>query len=186
MKAGSIEKGTYLLWKGYPYQVVDREFMNPGKGSAFVRCKMKNLKTGQVLRETIKTNDEVETTSVEDRDAQFLFAAGASYTFMDGENFEQFSIDEDVLGEKVNYLFPGQNYRLVFWGSEVVGLHLPPKIKLRVSDAPEALKGDTVSGATKLVSCETGLQVKVPLFIKTDDVILVNTETGEYVERANR
>ena len=185
IKAGSISKGVCLLLKGDPYLVVEREFVNPGKGQAFARVKMKNLKTGQVLRETIKTNESVEEATVEERNAQFLYQDGDGYHFMDSETYEQFIVPIDGLEDKANYMLDGESYDLVTWEGEAIDIKLPLKMVLTVAESPEALKGDTVSGATKPAKLETGLQVKVPLFIKEGDRVLVNTESGEYVERVN-
>ncbi|ADN02210.1 elongation factor P [Spirochaeta thermophila] len=185
IKAGSIDKGMYLLYKGEPYFVAEREFVNPGKGSAFVRLKLKHVKSGLVLRETIKTNDSVEEANIEERRAQYLYSDGTSFHFMDNETYEQFEIPMEGHEEKGHYLKEGEVYDLVFWNGAPLDVKLPPKMVLVVTEAPEALRGDTVSNVTKTVTCETGLQVKVPIFIKEGEKILVNTETGEYVERVN-
>jgi elongation factor P len=185
IKGGAIEKGMYILFKGDPYLVADREFVNPGKGAAFTRCKLKNAKTGAVLRETIKTSDNVEEANVFDRDGQYLYVDGESYHFMDVETYDQFEISAAVLGEKGPYLKEGDQYRIMMWEAEPIDVIIPMKMVFTVTDAPDAIKGDTVSGATKTVVLETGLSVQVPIFIKTDDKIRVNTDTGEYVERVN-
>lgn len=185
IKGGAIEKGMYILFKGDPYLVADREFVNPDKGAAFTRCKLKNAKTGAVLRETIKTSDNVEEANVFDRDGQYLYVDGESYHFMDVETYDQFEISAAVLGEKGPYLKEGDQYRIMMWEAEPIDVIIPMKMVFTVTDAPDAIKGDTVSGATKTVVLETGLSVQVPIFIKTDDKIRVNTDTGEYVERVN-
>ena len=185
VKAGAIEKGMYLLIKGDPYLVADREFVNPGKGAAFTRCKLKNVKNGSVLRETIKTSETVEEANVYDRDGQFLYADDASYHFMDIETYDQFEIPASTLQDKGNYLKEGEQYRIVMFESQPVDIILPMKIVFEVTDAPDAVKGDTVTGATKTVVVETGFSVQVPIFIKAGDKIRVNTESGEYVERVN-
>ena len=183
IRAGAISKGMCLLIKGEPYLVTEREFVNPGKGQAFVRVKLKSLKTGQTLKETIKSHETVEDAEIEDRGAQFLYADGESFHFMDTETYEQFAVPVAGLEDKLNYLKEGDTYELVVWEGEAIDIKLPLKMTLAVTEAPEALRGDTVSGATKQVTLETGLKVKAPLFIKDGDRLLVNTETGEYVER---
>ncbi len=183
IRAGAISKGVCLLMKGDPYLVTEREFVNPGKGQAFVRLKLKNLKNGQTLRETIKSHETVEEAEVEERSAQFLYADGESFHFMDAETYEQFSVPIAGLEDKTNYVREGDTYELVIWQGQAIDIKLPLKMTLTVEDAPEALRGDTVSGATKPVVMETGLTVKAPLFIKTGDRLLINTDTGEYVER---
>lgn len=185
IKAGSIDKGMCLLMKGDPYLVSEREFVNPGKGSAFVRLKLKNLKTGQVLRETIKSHDSVEEADVYDRTSQYLFGDDSGYHFMDTETYDQFVVPKQGLEDRGLYMKEGDTYTVVMWESNPIDVKLPYKMVYEVTEAQEALKGDTVTGATKPVTVETGLEVKVPIFIKAGDKVLVNTETGEYVERVN-
>jgi elongation factor P len=185
IKAGAIEKGMYLFYKDAPYLVAEREFVKPGKGAAFVRCKLKNVKTGSVLRETIKTSESVEEANVYDRDGQFLYGDGAAYHFMDIETYEQFEIPASTLDEKGSFLKEGEQYRIVMFDAQPVDIILPTKMVFEVTDSPDAVKGDTVTGATKTVVVDTGLSVQVPIFIKAGDKIRVNTETGEYVERVN-
>lgn len=186
IKAGQISKGMCLIMKNAPHLVVDREFVNPGKGSAFVRLKLKNLINGSSLRETIKSNDSVEEADIFEKTAQFLYADGEGYHFMDMENYDQYPVPRQGLEEKEPYLLEGSTYRVMFFSEKVIDIQLPPKMVFIVVEAPEGVKGDTVSGASKIVRCETGLNVKVPIFIKQDEKILVNTETGEYVERVNK
>ncbi len=185
IKGGAIEKGMYILFKGDPYLVAEREFVNPGKGAAFTRCKLKNAKNGSVLKETIKTSDNVEEANVYDRDGQYLYVDGESFHFMDIETYDQFEISSSVLGEKGPYLKEGDQYRIIMWEAEPIDVVIPMKMVFTVTDAPDAVKGDTVTGATKTVVVETGLSVQVPIFIKSGDRIRVNTESGEYVERVN-
>lgn len=185
IKGGGIEKGMYIMFKGDPYLVAEREFVNPGKGAAFTRCKLKNAKTGAVLRETIKSSDSVEEANVYDRDGQYMYVDGGAFHFMDVETYDQFEIPADVLGEKSPYLREGDQYRIVMWEAAPIDVVIPMKMVFEVTDAPDAVKGDTVTGATKTVVTETGLSVNVPIFIKTGDRIRVNTESGEYVERVN-
>ena len=185
IKAGQIAKGQCLMWKDEPYLVAEREFVNPGKGAAFVRVKLKNVRTGRVLQETIKTNDSVEEADVFDRDAQYLYADDASYYFMDVESYDQFAVPREGLEDRIYYMKEGETYRIVMWEANPIDVTVPLKTVLEVSEAEEAIRGDTVTGATKPVKTETGLEVKVPLFIKQGDRILVNTESGDYVERVN-
>lgn len=185
IKAGQIAKGACLLWKGEPHLVAEREFVNPGKGAAFVRVKLKHLRTGSVLRETIKSHETVEEADVFDRDAQYLYADDNAYHFMDAENFEQFTVPLPGLEDKVYFMKEGETYRVVMWENTPIDVAIPLKIVLQVTDAEEGVRGDTVTGATKPVRTETGLDVRVPIFIKQGDKILVNTESSEYVERVN-
>jgi elongation factor P len=183
VKAGSIGKGMFLLVKGEPHLVTEREFVNPGKGSAFVRLKLKSLITGQTLRQVIKSQESVEDISVQTTDAQYLYSDGESYHFMDLETYEQFTMPLQGLEDKKLFIREGDTVQLSIWDERPIDILLPYKIVLAVKEAQTGLKGDTVSGATKPVTMETGLVVRVPLFIKEGDKLLINTETREYVER---
>ncbi len=186
IKAGALEKGMAILIKGEPFVIVEREFVNPGKGSAFVRAKLKNPTSGQVLRETMKSQDQVEDIVVEDKDCQYLYADGDSYHFMDLETYEQFEIPVKTFPEYQELMKEGETYTLIMWEDRPLDIKLPYKVVYTVTKAEDAVKGDTVTGATKTVEVETGLKVKVPIFIKEGERILVNTETKEYVERVNQ
>jgi elongation factor P len=185
IRASDIAKGTFILINNQPHVCVEREYVNPGKGSAFVRLKLKNIKSGRVLQQTNKVQDNLEDVSVEFREVQFLYADMENYAFMDTRSYEQFTIPVEGEEEKRYFLKDGENYQVVFWESTPIDIKLPTKMVFTVTEAEKAEKGDTVSGATKVITCETGLKVKVPLFIKQGDRILVNTETMEYQERVN-
>jgi elongation factor P len=185
IKAGSIDKGTTILMKGDPYLVAEREFVNPGKGSAFVRLKLKNLKTGQVLKEVLKSQETVEEVEVIDRDSQFLYSDGEGYHFMDTETFDQYVVPVEDFEDTGLFMKEGETYKVIFWEDAPIDIKIPYKVVFTVTEAEEGVKGDTVTGATKTVRVETGLEVKVPIFIKQGEKILVNTESREYVERVN-
>ncbi len=185
IRAGAISKGTCLLLKGDPYQVTEREFVNPGKGQAFVRLKLKSLRTGQVLRESIKTSEDVEEAEIEERSAQYLYGDADGFHFMDMETYEQFVVPREGLEHKTAYMKEAETYTLIIWEEKPIDIELPYKAVYKVIEAPEVVRGDTATGVTKQVTLETGAQVKVPVFIKEGDSVLVNTETGEYVERVS-
>jgi elongation factor P len=184
IKAGQLSKGDFILFKNEPYLVSEREFVNPGKGSAFVRLKLKSVRTGLVVRETIKSQEQVEDIIVEDKAAQYLYKDGEGYHFMDSETYDQFTVSGDVLEDKSAYLKEGDVFQVVTFENEPIDVKLPTKMVFEVTRAEKAVRGDTVSGTTKTVTLETGLEVRVPIFIKEGEKILVNTDTGEYVERA--
>lgn len=185
IKGSDIAKGTVLLSKGSPYLVVEREFVNPGKGSAFARVKMKSLKDGSVLTQTIKTADTVEEATVDTRRGQYQYSDSEAFIFMDIESFEQITVHADIVADKKYYLREGDDYEIIIWEGEAIDLKIPPKMIFVVEQSENYIKGDTVSGATKPIVTETGLTVRVPLFIKQGEKILVNTETNEYQERVN-
>ena len=184
IKSSAVDKGMYLLVKGVPHQVTDREFVNPGKGAAFVRLKLKNVMTGLVVRQVNKSQETVEEVEIDTVLGQYLYADGESYVFMDTDSYEQFAVPTAGLEERRYYLLDGETYQVMMWDERPLDIKLPIKLALEVTDAPHAERGDSVTGATKLATTSTELKVKVPLFIKDGDRIVVNTETGEYVERA--
>ncbi|HZJ88799.1 MAG TPA: elongation factor P [Sphaerochaeta sp.] len=185
IKAGQIEKGMALLIKDQPFIVVDREFVNPGKGSAFVRLRLKSPSTGQVLQETIKSGDNVEDISLLDRDCQYLYNDGEVFHLMLTDTFEQIEVPMSTFAEYELLMKDGETYRCTFWEDQLLDIVLPPKIVFLVAEAEEGVRGDTVQGATKNVTTETGLEVRVPIFIKQGEKIRINTETREYLERVN-
>jgi elongation factor P len=180
-----IVKGTCLLQKGQPFLVVEREFHTPGKGTAIARVKMKSIRDGSVLTLTIPTQQEIEDAQVDVKTCQYQYADSDAYHFMDNESFEQYEVPVSGMDDKKFYLQDGNNYELTIWEENVIDIKIPLKVTFTVAESENYVKGDTVSGATKPVVTETGLTVRVPLFIKQGERILVNTETNDYVERVN-
>ncbi|MDR1956887.1 MAG: elongation factor P [Treponema sp.] len=185
IRGGDIAKGTCLLQKGQPYIVVEREFVNPGKGGAFARVKMKSIKDGAVLSLTIPTQMEVEDAMVSTHNCQYQYADQDHYHFMDNDSFDQYEVPIADMEDKKYYLKENDVYELTIWEDKVIDIKIPYKVTFTVVESENYVKGDTVSGATKPIVTETGLTVRVPLFIKWGDKILVNTESKEYVERVN-
>ena len=185
IRGGDIAKGTVLLHTGSPYLVVEREFVNPGKGAAFARVKMKNLKDGAVLTQTIKTADTVEDATVDTHKGQYQYEDGENYLFMDTESYDQIAVPSDIINDKKYYLREGDEYEILIWEGNPIDVKIPAKMVFEVAESENYVKGDTVSGATKPITTETGLVVRVPLFIKQGEKILVNTESNEYQERIN-
>jgi len=185
IRGGDITKGTCLLQKGQPYLVVDREFHNPGKGTSVARIKMKSIKDGSVLSLTIPTQQEVEDALVEIRACQYQYSDQDSYHFMDSESFDQHEVSIEENPEKKLYLKEGDTYEVIIWEGKVIDIKIPYKVVFTVAESENYIKGDTATGATKPIVTDTGLTVRVPLFIKQGEKILVNTETNEYVERVN-
>jgi elongation factor P len=185
IKGTDIAKGTCLLQKGQPYLVVDREFHNPGKGTAVARIKMKSIKDGSVLALTIPTQQEVEDAQVDLRTSQYQYSDQDNYHFMDNESFEQYEVPITDHPDKKLYLKEGDPYDITIWEGKVIDIKIPYKVIFTVAQSENYIKGDTATGATKPVVTETGLTVRVPLFIKQGERILVNTETNEYLERVN-
>ena len=185
IKAGQIDKGTALLIKGQPFICVEREFVNPGKGSAFVRLKLKSPSTGQVLQETIKSQDSVEDINVEMMDYQYMYNDGENFHMMNVDTYDQLEVPMANFEGYELLMKDGETYRCTIYNDEILDIQIPSKVVYLVAEAEEAIKGDTVQGATKFVTTETGLRVRVPIFIKQGEKIRVNTETKEYLERVN-
>jgi len=185
IRGGDIVKGSCLLQKGQPYLVVEREFHNPGKGTAIARIKMKSLKDGSVLSLTIPTQQEIEDAEVVISSCQYQYSDKDNFYFMDNKSYEQYEVSISGMPDKKYYLQEDGIYDLIIWEGKVIDIKIPYKVTFTVAESENYVKGDTVSGATKPVTTETGLTVRVPLFIKQGEKILVNTETNEYVERVN-
>ncbi|MCL2374637.1 MAG: elongation factor P [Treponema sp.] len=185
IRGGDIAKGSCLLQNGQPYLVVEREFHTPGKGTAIVRVKMKSIRDGGMLTLTIPTQQEVEDGQVDYHKCQYQYADMENYHFMDTESYDQYDVPIADHPDTKFYLKEGDSYDITFWEGKAIDIKVPYKVVFTVAESENYVKGDTVSGATKPVVTETGLTVRVPLFIKQGEKIRVNTETNEYVERVN-
>lgn len=184
IKANQLKRDMYISFKGQPHQVLKCEFYFPGKGSAFARTKLRNLKTQNVLEYTFKSSDSVELEEVEMIELQYLYREGDTYYLMNPRDFEQYEVPGNVFEGKGKWLQPEMKLFVMFYDEKPVGCRFPPKIKAKVIEAEEAVAGNTVNGAKKLVKIEGRLEVMVPLFVKQGAVIIVSTEDGTYVSRA--
>ncbi|MBP9814067.1 elongation factor P [Candidatus Woesebacteria bacterium] len=178
-----FKKGMFIEFKDDPHLITDMQFVNPGKGSAFVRTKLKSLKSGKVQEFTFKSGESAEELPILTREMQYLYKEGDDHVFMDNFSYEQCTISSIMIGDFIKYLKPNDSYQVLMLDEDAVGLRFPKKVWLKVSEADEGAKGNTVSGATKTVVLETGAVVTVPLFIKTGDIIGVDPETNSYLER---
>lgn len=179
----SIKVGGYILFNNEPYQVMTANFMRMQQRQPVMQTKMKNLITGKVVEYSFKSGERLEEPDLEKRKADFLYKDPSGIYFMDTVSFDQFGIDADVLGEKAMLLKEGTQVDVLYFNGNPITVSLPPKIDLKVTAAPPAIKGDTAGNVTKQVELETGLSLATPLFIKEGDVIRINTETLSYVER---
>ena len=166
------------------FNVVTFQHVKPGKGGAFVRTKLKNVRNGAVVDKTFRAGERVEQAIIETKELQFLYNEGDTYVFMDQENFEQREVPREVVEDIADYLLPEMTPALRFYGTEIVGAELPASVELTVTDVEPGVQGNRVSGATKPATLETGKIVKVPLFVNNGDRIKVDTRTGEYLTRA--
>ncbi len=180
--SNQIRKGIKLLIDAEAYEVVDVEHIKPGKGSAFARAKVRNLRTGQVLEKTYKAGDKVETADTQEKKMQFLYKDGEGFHFMDQTNYEQVVIQEETVGEASFYLAENTEVSILFHGEEAIGIDLPNFVTLQIVDTDPGFKGDTVSGG-KPAKCNTGATVVVPFHLNVGDKIVVDTRTGEYREK---
>lgn len=178
-----LKKGTLVQIDGQPYRVTEYGQKVLGRGGSIVNVKLKNVITGAVIPKTYKGQDKIEPAEVRNRKAQYLYNDGEGYHFMDPESFEQFQIDNDTMGDAPDYLKEGDNVDLQFFDGRVINVELPKNLYLAVTYTEDVVKGDTTSNVLKDATLETGKVVKVPAFIKTGDVISVDTATGEYRER---
>lgn len=185
IKAGSIRKGMYLSHKNQPYFVTHTDFMSPGKGSAFMRVKFRNAKTGNTQEFTYKSTESVEVLDVATKQMQFLYKDGEESVFMDADTYEQVSVSNELIGEKVGLLSPDIAVYILFYEEEALGVSFPPKVRLKVEYAEDAVAGNTQGQARKNVTLETGLVVSAPIFVSTGDTLVIDTETLTYVSRAN-
>lgn len=184
IKANQLKGGMFVLFKDAPHEVVKCEFYFPGKGSAFARTRLKNVRTGSVQDFTYKSSESVETVDVESMELQYLYADGDTYYFMNPRTFDQHEVKEWVFDGRQKYLLAEMKMFFHLYESEVIGVRFPPKVTLTISEAQDAVAGNTVNAAKKPAMTENGFEVYVPLFVKTGEKIIVDTETGEYVSRA--
>lgn len=180
----NIVQGLAIEFKGNPWLILTAQFVNPGKGAAFTRSKLRNLKTGQVIENTFRSGEAVELIDMARTKCQFLYSEGTAYHFMDNESYEQFSLEEEVIADAKQYLLDGTECYAMYLDGVPVSIQIPQKMEFKVIEAPPGLKGDTATGGSKEVKIETGAMIKVPLFIKEGDKIKVNTDNGEYVSKA--
>lgn len=183
INAGNLKKGQYIFFNDGLWQIQKTEFYSPGKGSALMKTVLKNLENNKTLSYTFKSNEEVEVVEIEVVELQYLYKDKEFLYFMNEKTFEQYQLPIKVAGEVANYLTEGIKLYILMYENKPIGLRPPQSVRLKVIKAEEAVKGDTVSGAEKWVTVETGVKVSVPLFIKTGDVIIINPQTGEYIGR---
>ena len=185
ISTSQFKKGIYIIFQDEPHMVVDTFFVSPGKGSAFYRTKLKNLYSGRIVEYTYKSGEKVEEVIVETHEAEYSYFDGSNYVFIEPRSFEQYTVPVEIMADDKGYLKEGLLYRIKFYDEKPVGISLPKTIAYTVVEAENSIKGDTVTGATKLAVLDSGLKVQVPLFIKVGEEILVNTETGAYLSRKN-
>ena len=171
------------MFRDAPHIVVEKTFVSPGKGSAFYRTKLKNIKSGSVLEFTFKSGEKLEEAPVEVQELQYLYQEGDLLSFMNPRTYEQFSLPRDMVGGLLPLMKEGETYQVYVFDQKAIAIRPPLKVFLKVAHSEAGAKGNTVTGATKEVELETGYKVLVPLFIKEGDTVSVNVDSGQYVER---
>ena len=178
-----IKNGMTVIIEGNLYQIVDFLHVKPGKGAAFMKTKLKNLRTGGTLEKTFNTNIKIQKANISKKAMQYLYNASDVYYFMDMNTYEQVELNKNQIEEEVKYLKENLDVELVYYESELIGLNLPEKIEYTVTYTTDAVKGNTSQGAQKDATLENGMEIKVPLFINENDVVIVSSRDGKYVSR---
>ncbi len=175
--------GLIIKFKNNLFSIVEFQHVKPGKGGAFVRSMLKNLRTGKVLDNTFRAGESIEIVRVERRKYQYLFRENDFLVCMDNDTYEQLNVPVELFGEGVGYLKESEEIEILFNGSEIISVEIPIFVNLKVIETEPGFRGDTATGANKPAKLETGATINVPLFINVDDFLRVDTRTGEYVER---
>ncbi len=180
---GDLKKGLRIEIDGTPYRITEYQHVKPGKGAAFVRCKIKSLFNGKVIEKTFHAGDKCETPNLENKTMQYLYNDGEAYQFMDTTNYEQIGLSEDQVGDTKNWIIDGMNVDILFHNGKAISLEPPLVVELKIVETPPNFKGDTSSSSKKPAALETGAVVQVPFHVLEGDVIKVNTVEGEYLEK---
>lgn len=184
ISSNDFKTGMTIIIDGNIFQVIEFLHVKPGKGSAFVRTKLKNINTGNSQEKTFRAGEKIEQAILERRDMQFLYTDGTEYTFMDNNNFEQLALSKEAVGESnILYLKDGMSLSILMHGSKILGVDLPSHVELEVVDTPPSEKGNTASGSTKPATLETGAIVQVPFFVEIGNRIRVDTRNNSYLDR---
>lgn len=184
ISAGDFRNGISFEMDGNVFQVVEFQHVKPGKGAAFVRTKYKNVKTGAVVERSFNPNEKFEQAQLERNDMQFIYADGDLYYFMDQSTYEQRPIAAADIGDSIKFLKEEMICKVLSFQNRIFGVELPIIVELEITECEPGVRGDTTNNATKIAVLETGATVKVPLFVNQNEVVRVDTRTGEYIERA--
>ncbi len=179
-----MKKGMLIKIENDLFRVLELQHVTPGNLRGFVRVKFRNIRSGNLSDQKLRSEDTVERATLDEQEMQYLYQDGDSFYFMDTTSYEQIHITSEGLGDSVNYLKPEMTIKVEFYGTEPVGIELPPSVDLKVTDTAPGIKGATASNQIKPATTETGLVVNVPPFINSGDTIRVSTDTGEYLSRA--
>ena len=179
-----LKNGMHLDLDGDLVQVMAFQHVKPGKGGAFVRSTLKNVRTGSTVDKTFRAGEKVERAMIDKRDMQYLYKDGSDFVFMDNETYDQRNVTPETLGDSANYIIEGRSATVLLYGEEIVGTDLPASVELTIAETEPGLQGDRSSGGTKPATLETGKSIQVPLFVNIGDVVKVDTRSGDYQSRA--
>ncbi len=183
INANSLRVGERFLYQNRIYEVLEFQHVQPGKGGAFMKLKVRALEGKEIVSLTLRSEERVQRLIVEEFPVQYLYRKGDTFYFMDMETFEEYSLSSDRIGEMTRFFKEGDTLNILKSGEDILGISLPKFVELKVEETPPGVKGDTASGGSKPATLETGLVIQVPLFIQPGDVVRVDTRTGKYVER---
>jgi len=184
ISTGEIKRGITVEIDGQLYQIMEFQHIKMGRGSAQVRMKLRNVRKGDTIEKTVQAGERFQRARLDHRTVQFMYSDGTLYHFMDTKTYEQYALDDRVLGDATNYLVTNMEVTLDEYQGDPIGVEMPASVVMTVADTSVGLKGDTATGATKPATMESGLKVNVPLFVNRGDKIKVDTRTGDYLERA--
>lgn len=184
VSVNDFKTGLTVEVEGDIFTVIDFQHVKPGKGAAFVRSKLKNLRNGNTVERTFRAGETIGRAIIENRAVQYLYSSAQEYTFMDNETYDQFELNADQLEWELNFLKENMNVNIISYKGEILGINLPTSVELKVIETEPGIKGNTATGATKNAKVETGLNVQVPLFINEEDSLLIDTREGKYISRA--
>ncbi|GMQ64132.1 elongation factor P [Vallitalea maricola] len=184
VSAGDFRNGLTIQYENQIYTVIEFQHVKPGKGAAFVRTKLKNLKTGSVIEKTFRPTEKMPKAHIEKKDMQYLYTDGDLFHFMDSETYDQIAINSDQIGDTLKFVKENDMVKILSHEGEVFGIEPPLFVELEIIHTEPGVKGDTATGATKPAEVETGASVNVPLFVNIGDKIKIDTRTGEYLSRA--
>ncbi len=184
ISSNDFKTGVTIELEGDIFQIVDFQHVKPGKGAAFVRAKMKNVKTGAVVEKKFNAGEKLARARLDRREMQFLYKEGDQFVVMDNESFEQITLTDTQIGDEVKWLKENMNLGILLYNEAVIGVDLPNTVELKVIESEPGVKGDTSTGGSKAAIVETGASVQVPFFVNIGDVLIIDTRTGAYVSRA--
>ena len=183
ISAGDFRNGITIEFEGNVYQIIEFQHVKPGKGAAFVRTKLKNIKSGGVVEKTFRPTEKCPQARIDRRDMQYLYNDGDLYTFMDTETYDQISLNKDAIGDALKFVKENEICKICSHNGSVFAVEPPLFVELAITETEPGFKGDTATGASKPATVETGAQVNVPLFVNEGDRIKIDTRTGEYLSR---